>query len=350
MRSTDRWPLTARLARLALTHPEPLLRLLGQRTPVWSDGRKLHPSMQLLCAAATRAGRGDRPFEVARMRREMHGLARRFSPLRQGVRVHDRVVDGTDGPVPLRLYRPYGAAAPLPVVLYLHGGGFAVGDLDTHEPTCRLLADVARCVVVSVDYRLAPEHPFPAAVDDAVAAYRWLLDHVDHLGARPDQVGVMGDSAGGTLAAVLCLEARRLGLPQPAAQCLVYPLCDLHLRAASYRTFAAGFSLDLRAIEWFRSQYAPDDATWGDERVSPLAATDLSGLAPALVVTAGFDPLRDDGEQYAAALADAGVPVIYRCYDDFIHAFHGMLVHPDTAAASEEIDEMFGLLLRGELP
>jgi acetyl esterase len=302
--------------------------------------------MHLLTALSVRTGREDAELVPERMRREMSTMSALTSPVRTTVRAVDRLVPGPDSPIPVRIYRPLGAVADLPAIVFAHGGGFVNGGLGSHDPTCRLLADVARCVVVAVDYRLAPEHRFPAAVDDVVAAYRWVLDHTGELGILPGAVGAMGDSAGATLTAVLCLEARRLGLPQPVAQCLVYPLTDLHMRAPSYTTFAEGFGLTKRNMDWYREQYAPDPATWDDPRLSPLLADDHSGLAPAFVVTAGFDPLRDDGEAYADALRAAGVPVTYRCYDDMIHAFHGVLVLPDAAAAATEIDAFMGALLR----
>jgi acetyl esterase len=236
------------------------------------------------------------------------------------------------------------------VVVFFHGGGFAVGDLDTHDPTCRLLAVGARCIVVSVDYRLAPEHVFPAAVDDCVAAYEWVAANPGEVGGEPGVVGVMGDSAGGNLAAAVCLEAKRLGLPQPSVQCLVYPLADARLGAPSYQTFSSGFGLDLVGVELFRDTYAPDPRDWTDPRMSPLLADDHAGLAPALVVTAGFDVLRDDGRAYAEVLADAGVPVTYRCVDDMIHGFHAMLLLPEAEAVAREVAAAVGEMLHGASP
>jgi acetyl esterase len=210
---------------------------------------------------------------------------------------------------------------------------------------CRRLADLAGCVVVSVHYRRAPEDRFPAAVDDAVAAYGWVCDHAGELGVLDGVVGVMGDSAGANLSAAVCLEARRLGLAQPVAQGLVYPLVDARLRFESYQTFADGFGLSLAGIELYRDTYARDRDDWVDPRMSPLCADDLTGLAPALVVTAGFDPLRDDGRAYADALAGAGVPVTYRCYDDMMHGFQAMLVLDAARAASDEISSAMGDLM-----
>lgn len=344
-----RWPLTARLARAALSHPALLLRAAKEEGAVWRDGRRLHPAMQALAALGERARPADAQPDPDARRAELRRLATLSSPVVQGVHAHDRTAPGPDGDVVVRCYRPHGALHPEPAVVYLHGGGWAAGDLVSHDPTCRLLAAASGCQVVSVDYRLAPEHRFPAALDDALAAYRWVLDHADELGVVPGAVAVMGDSAGGNLSAALCLEARRLGLPEPALQCLVYPAVECHFRTESCQTFARGFGLSLDDMHWFRDQYLPDEADWDDPRASPLLAEDLSGLPAAFVVTAGFDPLRDEGLAYADRLAEAGVPVLSRCYDDMIHGFHAALALPDALAAAEEIAVHVGRVLRGEV-
>jgi acetyl esterase len=319
--------------------------MLGQRQPVWRDGRRLHPALQLMLAVGERTGATRTRQDVARNREEMRRLVKLSSPRRMGIHATDRRIPGPAGDIPIRVYRPHRAVAEVAGIVFLHGGGFTTGDLDTHDPTCRLLADASGCAVVAVDYRLAPEHPFPAAVDDATAAYAWVAANAHELGIT-GAPGVMGDSAGATLSAALCLEVKRLGLPRPAAQCLVYPLVDTRFVTPSYQTFAEGFGLNLEGMHWFRSMYTPDEGDWTDPRASPLCADDLSGLPPALVITAGFDPLRDDGRAYADALAAAGVPTTYRCYDDMMHAFHGMLVLPDAAAAAEAIDVEFGEMVR----
>lgn len=344
----DRWNVSSKVIRALLARPELWLRLLGQRQPVWRDGRRLHRSLQLLLALGERTGATGVSTDWPAARSEMRRLVKMSSPVRTNVHAVDRTVPGPGGDVAVRVYRPHGEVGPLPAVVYLHGGGFAVGDLDTHDPTCRVVADVARCVVVSVDYRLAPEHPFPAAIDDVTATWTWVVDHPMNLGIVPGQIGIMGDSAGANLAAALCIEARRLGLPQPAAQCLVYPLVDTRFLFGSYDTFATGFGLSREGVELYRDTYVESVADWTDPRVSPLCASDLSGLAPALVVTAGFDVLRDDGQAYADALAAAGVPVTYRCYDDMMHGFHAMLVLDDAAAAADAIAVEMGRMLVDE--
>ena len=337
--------VTSRFLTGLFRRPGVALRLLGDPPDVWVDGRRLNRGLQLLLAAQERLGMRGPVTDWERARSEMRRLVKLSSPVPDAVSAVDRRVPGPGGDIPVRVYRPHGTPGPLPVMVFLHGGGFAVGDLDTHDPTCRLLAVGARCVVVSVDYRLAPEHRFPAAVDDSVAAYEWVLDNPAEVGGVPGVVGVMGDSAGGNLAAAVCLEARRLGLAQPAVQCLIYPLTDARLVTESYQTFAVGFGLDLEGVELYRDTYARSDADWVDPRMSPQLADDFSGLAPALIVTAGFDVLRDDGRAYADALAAAGVPVTYRCVDDMIHGFHAMLFLPEAEAVAREVADAVGVML-----
>lgn len=336
-----------RVAEWLLARPERGLRLLGVTEPVWRDGRRLHPAMQLVTALGERTGArgGSREPDPVADRAEMRRFARLFSPLVTDVHVVDRRIPGPAGEIEVRFYRPHDAGPTPPVVLFAHGGGFVTGDLDTHDPTCRLLAVESRCAVLAVHYRRAPEHPFPAAIDDLTAAYRWVLAHGAELGVDAGRVAVMGDSAGATLSAALCVEAKRLGLPQPAYQCLVYPLTDCRFTTPSYALFAEGFGLTMEAMTWFRAQYTPDEADWTDPRVSPQLAEDHAGLAPALVVVAGFDPLRDDGIAYADALRSAGVEAEVWCYDDFVHAFHAFLVVPDAWDAAVQIDRRVGQAL-----
>jgi acetyl esterase len=258
-------------------------------------------------------------------------------PTWTGIYVTERRIPGPAGDLAVRIYRRMGQTEPVPAIVYLHGGGWVVGDLDTHDGSCRLLAHESECVVVAVDYRLAPEHPFPAAIDDAVAAYRWVHHHAAELGTEPGRVGVMGDSAGGNLAAVVAQVTRDTDVPAPTAQCLVYPATDALLREASHELFGEGFFLTRAGIEWYRSKYLPDPTDWDSPLASPIEAPDLSGLCPALVVTAGFDPLRDEGRRYAERLEQAGVPVRYRCYDDMVHGFFGMGVLPGGIGLAAEI-------------
>ncbi|MBI5257946.1 MAG: alpha/beta hydrolase [Burkholderiales bacterium] len=237
--------------------------------------------------------------------------------------VRDLQAPGPHGPIPLRLFRPAGVAVPAPVLVYYHGGGWTIGDLDTHDVLCRAFAAQAGCVVVSVDYRLGPEHRFPAAVDDAVAATRWLQAEAAALGLDGARLAVGGDSAGGNLAAVVCLALRDAGsdAPPPRLQLLIYPATDMRAVAPSHTHNGEGYLLTRDTITYFRAQYIDDPVHYEDWRSSPLLHRDLSGLPSALVLTAGFDPLRDEGRQYADALSAAGTPAQYVCFERQIHGF-----------------------------
>jgi acetyl esterase len=206
-------------------------------------------------------------------------------------------------------------------LVYFHGGGWVIGSIETHDALCRELTMEAGVVVVSVEYRLAPEHKFPAAADDAYAAVRWVAQHAAELGIDPARIGVGGDSAGGNLAAVVALQARDLGGPPLALQLLIYPITCDDLGTPSYVENAEGYMLTRADMAWFWSQYLSDPAQGDDPRVSPLRAGDLSGLPPAFILTAEYDPLRDEAEAYAARLEQAGVPVRMRRYDGMIHGF-----------------------------
>jgi acetyl esterase len=218
----------------------------------------------------------------------------------------------------LRLYRPV-KNETLPALVYFHGGGWTIGDIDTHDVLCRQLAVGARCVVVSVDYRLAPEYPFPAAVDDCFAATRYVAENAEKLKVRGIAVG--GDSAGGNLAAVVSLLARDAGGPPLAFQLLVYPATDQRLGSSSHERNAQGYLLTRDSIDFFRRAYLPDEDDWLDWRASPLLAKSHADLPPALVITAGYDPLLDEGRAYAERLQAAGVAVDYREYTDMVHGF-----------------------------
>ena len=249
------------------------------------------------------------------------------------------VVAETDaGAIPVRLYRPAGADAgtPLPTLVYFHGGGWVIGDLETHDVLCRQLTAEAAMMVVSVDYRLAPEHKFPAAADDAWAATRWIVANAGRLGVDTRRLAVGGDSAGGNLAAVVALMARDAGAPSIACQVLLYPVTNVGTETQSYRDFADGYLLTRDSMRWFFDHYLASSDQAADWRVSPLRARSLAGVAPALVVTAGFDPLRDEGEVYAQALRAAGVRVDYICYGGMIHGFvpMGRLIDAGNRAVS----------------
>jgi len=242
-------------------------------------------------------------------------------------RIENRSVPGPAGDVPVRVYTPLGEnAAVLPGLIFYHGGGFVIGDLDSHDDLSRCLANGSGCRVVSIDYRLAPEHPFPAAVEDCFAATKYVAAHASEFGIDPKRLAVSGDSAGGNLAAVVCQLAKIEGGPHIVFQLLIYPVTQLGAAAetASMRENAKGYFLEKESMDWFTRLYAPDVSFRSDPRLSPLLCADLAGLPPAYVVTAGFDPLRDEGKAYADKLDAAGVAVTYVNYPGMVHGFFSM--------------------------
>ncbi len=256
---------------------------------------------------------------------------------------------GTLGEIPLRLYRGIGTerGATLPGLVYFHGGGWVIGDLDTHDGVCRLIANTAGCAVISVDYRLAPEHKFPAAVDDAVAATEWVAAHATSVGIDANRLAVGGDSAGGNLAAVVALVARDRGGPRLRHQLLIYPATDFVTSDDPHRERFEGFPLNVVTMNWFRDHYLRGVADYGDWRASPLRAKDLRGVPPAYVLTVGFDPLCSEGAAYANRLRDAGVPVQHRHIAEQMHGFFTMgkiiaAAKPATEEAARAVKAALG--------
>ena len=241
-------------------------------------------------------------------------------------RSHDRRIPGPGSDLTVRIYEPR-AAKPgerFPVLVWFHGGGFVIGSLDTHDHACRALATQADCLVVAVDYRLAPEFKFPAAVDDSMAALRWLALHAPEIGGDPTRLAVGGDSAGGNLAAVCAILARNDGYPKLAHQLLIYPCTAPEPETPSHRKFAEGYLLTRNTITWFYKQYVRSPREFNDLRFAPLIAEDLSNLPPALVLVAGYDPLRDEGVDYAKRLIESGNRVTLANYEGMIHGFYLM--------------------------
>ena len=240
---------------------------------------------------------------------------------------------GPGGPMPVRVYKPAGAAKGeiLPALIYYHGGGWVIGDLDTHDVLCRELSNGSRCAVFSVEYRLAPEARFPAAVDDCIAATRYIAAHAGELGIDVKRIAVGGDSAGGNLAAVVCIDARDTRSVLPCFQLLIYPATDQRSGYPSHQRNAEGYLLTRKVMNYFRGHYLPNEVDWLDWRASPLLAPSLAGLPPAYVITAGYDPLVDEGRAFADRLAKDGVKVQYRDYPDMVHGFLLMGGVLDTA-------------------
>jgi len=323
------------MLRLLPHLPDAVKRLLLGRRTVTVDGNTLDTTLQFMLAAQRSAGVNGlvASSDVAVARSQLKKLS---SMIDSGVAVDVKndSIPGPAGPLPVRCYTPVDAAgerrlggssgerSSAPLLVFFHGGGFVVGDLDTHDGLCRLLCRDAGVHVLAVDYRLAPEHPAPAAVDDCYAAYRWAVEHAAEFGADPARVAVGGDSAGGNLAAVVSQLARNDGFALPALQLLLYPVTDFANDTRSKTLFADGYFLTKKDMDWFRDNYLAGSALDVDDpRVSPLLAEDLSGLPPAMVLTGGFDPLRDEGNQYAEALAAAGVAVDHRQFGPVVHAF-----------------------------
>ena len=294
---------------------------------------QLHPQIQEVLRAMAEARL--RPIEEmtpaeARAQMEAMAGARKAEPLAVA-KIEERQVPGPGGEIRVRLYWPQ-ATAPVPAIVYFHGGGHVIGSLDTHDFVARNLCGGTGTVIASVDYRMGPEHKFPAAVEDSFAALEWVHANAESLRIDPRRIGVHGDSAGGNLAAVVALLSRDAGHPQLRLQSLVYPVTDYGLVGESYDKYANGYGILTRdAMVWFRNHYLrrPDDAS--DWRASPIRAASLAGVAPAIVITAECDVLHDDGERYAEALRRAGVPVEYQEFPGMIHAFFGMVPAVDDA-------------------
>ncbi len=326
-----RSPAIAR-ARLALESgalavakrlPQPLLDRVSRTRG--KPGMQLDSQLAVMLALAELAGAdvlADTP-EKARQRL-VDGARVADAPPPEDVEARDLSAQGPAGAIPLRLYEPSGLERPSAGLLYLHGGGWVAGSIESHDRLCRRLAGRARCRVVSVEYRLAPEHPYPAAVDDARAAFAWMGANADSLGLDPRRLGVGGDSAGGNLAAVVARHART-GAAEPVVQLLIYPATDATRSMPSHATFGEGYWLTRANIDWYLGHYT--HGTGVDLRtpdLSPLYGEDVAGLCPALIYTAGFDPLCDEGRAYADRLKSAGTSVQYACFETLVHGFASM--------------------------
>jgi acetyl esterase len=306
----------------------------------------LHPQAQAVCDLVNAAG--DIPPSNERLQEVRDGFAMLVvmgaGEAEAVYAVEDVDADG----VPARVYRP-SPEPDLPVIVYFHGGGWTIGSVDQFDLITRQIANATDAIVVSVDYRLSPEHPFPAPLDDCWRALQWTAKNAASFGGDSTRLAVMGDSAGGNLAAVCALLARDEGGPDIALQVLVYPVVDCDFDTSSYRANGRGHVLTLNDMEWFFSCYLGAAGDRTDWRVSPLRAPDLHGVAPAVVITAEFDPLRDEGDAYAGRLAAAGVPVVHLPYDGMIHAFFGLSAAFDASRdairrVSAELSQAFGTI------
>jgi acetyl esterase len=280
--------------------------------------------LSLLASGGMPPRSGD--FTAPQMREAMLRLAQTFDV--KGVAIGDvehRDLPGRGGPLPVRIYTPCAVSAgeACAGIVYFHGGAGVFCSIDTHDGLCRMLSNASLGRVVSVDYRLAPEHPFPAALEDAELATRWICEHAGEVRIDPERIAVAGDSFGGTLAALVCQSAKERLRPALALQVLICPLTDLSGESASWKAYGEGYFLERMTLDWATRHYAPE-RDLADRRLSPLRASDLAGLPPAHIHTAEFDPLRDEGKRYADALAQAGVPVRYVCHAGMIHHFYCM--------------------------
>ena len=353
--SADR--LARAVLRTVAALPRPVQRLLGG-SPLRIDGTELDTEVQLglrlmTLAAGTTFEKLPLPEGRAQIDREawIVGAASEVGEVRE------LTVAGADGPIPARLYRPHhDPSLRPPLLVYFHGGGFVLGGLGAADSVCRFLAAKAGVAVLSVDYRLAPEHPFPAGVNDAIAAFDHAIAHADDLGIDPAAVGVGGESAGGNLAAVVSLattiEARtRPDRRTPDFQLLFMPVTDLSSKHRSYELFGDGLFLTEAQMDWYRDHYLTDPAQAVDPLVSPLLAEDLSGLPPAYVATAGFDVLRDEGEAYARRMREAGVPVGIRRHPGIVHGLvNATGVGQAATAALAEAAGALQIGLRSSVP
>lgn len=309
------------ILKLILSLPSPVLRALSGGGVVYRGGRTLDPRFQFFAHAAKKLPPMSAVSPAEAVAGSAKGLAAVQGPLEPGVRTESLSIDGPNGPVPCRAYRPESQDNSAPLIVYAHMGGGVIGDLETCHAFCGVLARIARTAVISVDYRLAPDHKFPAGLEDVLAAYRWARDNTARFGAAAVPPAIGGDSMGGNFAAIIAQEMQRTGEPQPALQLLIYPAVDVASETPSMTTYADAYPLTKATMDWFMGHYMGPDANPADPRLSPDKTENLAGLAPAVVATAGFDPLVDQGQAYAQRLQAAGVPVAYRCYDSLAHGF-----------------------------
>jgi acetyl esterase len=298
----------------------------------------LDPGMQAVLDAMAGAGLQISGEPLPQLIARMRGAPPAAPPaLDDGVSTEDFEIPGPGGAIPARLYRP-AATTPALMALNIHGGGWVMGSIAQDEPKCRQVAAGAGALVVSIDYRLAPEHPFPAPLDDCMAAWEWMLANSAGFGVAPERCAMIGTSAGANLAAACCLMARDRGVALPAAQVLVYPACDAACDSASYRDNGEGYFLTTESMRWFWDLYAPNASDRATPYASPLRAERFDGLPPALVITAEFDPLRDEGEAFGLRLREAGVPVEVTRYPGLVHGFLTFALHlPQSQGAITQI-------------
>ena len=331
------------LTKLLFKLPSSILIRWSGKKQIEKGYRKLDPGFQYLIKIMENIGaKLDTSKPAAELRKEFE--ERRsllLMPLPSGVDTTDHIIKSNGAEIKVREYSPESIGSIYPAVVYFHGGGWVFGSIETHEAFTGFLAKELKAKVFSVDYRLAPEHPFPIPLADCEAAFNWVKDNSLDLGINPNRVSIGGDSAGGNLAASLCIKRKQEELSMPKAQLLIYPATDLTLKHPSMDEMAEGFFLTKDSMKYFRDNYIDDKELIKDPLVSPLFAEDLSGHPPAVVVTAGFDPLRDEGDQYAQALRNANVEIYHRTHDSYIHGFVNMMLVDGVNYALKRICDDF---------
>ena len=335
--------MKSQIERFALKHvlsrlPGAALVRMGGGKPVVREGRTLHPLLQAMMFV-NRNAPGFEQFSPSQARvgyRQVIAIAEADALPMADVRNERVPVEG--GSIRIRMYTPpdIKPKSKGPAIIYFHGGGHVIGDIDDYDNTVRYIATQVGCRLVNVEYRCAPEHKFPGAAEDAIAAFRWVQQNAGRLGINPAKLAVMGDSAGGNLAAVVAMAARDRDFMPPKVQCLIYPVVDLRLTSPSITALGEGFGLTKPLIEWFAAHYVRNDADRKNPLASPLLAKKHSDLAPAIITVAGFDPLHDEGVAYAKKLAAADVPVTLLEHDDLTHAWVTMTIVPPARAAMDE--------------
>lgn len=283
----------------------------------------LHPQVKSVLEAMAAAGPPLHHLSPQDARKAIEAMRATKDEPEKVAKVEDRTFRGPSGQLPVRLYTPEGVG-PFPVLLYFHGGGWVVGSLETVDASCRALANLAKCIVVSSGYRLAPENKFPAAAEDAYAATQWTALNISSFYGDPKRLAVGGESAGANLAAVAAVMAQERGTPALALQLLLYPVLDYSFNRPSHKENGEGYFLTTEMMQWFWRQYLKEDADGQNPYASPFQVKRLQGMAPAAIFTAEFDPLRDEGAAYAAKLKEGGVPVTYKCQEGLIHGYMGM--------------------------
>lgn len=341
--------LQATMIRLLMKLPAGLLVKMAGGRPVQLGGRTLDPHFQFLAHGAKKQPPMSSFDPQTARAGSAAGLAMFASPLPEGVSSEDSEIRLEDRNIPIRIYRPAGQDPNIPLMVFYHFGGGVIGDLDTSHAFCGILASICKGPIVSVGYRLAPEHKFPAGLEDAISAYEWALLHAEDFGAPPGQAAIGGDSMGGNFAAVVAQEMKRDHKPQPVLQLLIYPATDIRSETPSMHIYGDAYPLSRDTMEWFMDHYISEGDDPEDPRLSPLCETHLEDLCPAIVVTAGFDPLVDQGKAYSDRLIDAGVDTEYRCFDSLAHGFTAFVgVSPAAEKACREIATMVRFALRAD--